>query len=150
MEHYPCQKVVTKDTKIEMVSDIIEFRHHKLTLPSVTPEDKVLHGVQQLTAALKNAPASTVDAQLQSIKALQDTIEHCLVDTKSPTATTDLLRCTLSTRKGQAPSVPTATPGTPPAPRVHLPPRVQPISTEYIPANHQTGYFIQSNWNLQQ
>ena len=56
MDHYRCQKVVPKDTKSEMLSDTIEFRHHKLTLPSVTPEEKVLHGVQQLTAALKNAP----------------------------------------------------------------------------------------------
>ena len=37
MDHYRCQKVVSKDTKIEMVSDTIEFRHHKLNLPSVTP-----------------------------------------------------------------------------------------------------------------
>ena len=53
MDHYRCQKVVPKDTKSEMLSDTIEFRHHKLTLPSVKPEYKVLHGVQQLTAALK-------------------------------------------------------------------------------------------------
>ena len=76
MDHYRCQKVVSKDTKTEMVSDTIEFRHHKITLPSVTPEEKVLHGVQQLTAALKNTPASTVDSQIQAIKALQDTIEN--------------------------------------------------------------------------
>ena len=74
MDHYRCQKVVSKDTKTEMVSDTIEFRHNKLTLLSVTPEDKVLHGVQQLTAALKSTPSYTVDAQLQSIKALYDTI----------------------------------------------------------------------------
>ena len=42
----------------------------------MTPEDKVIHGVQQLMAAFKNTPASTVDAQLQAIQALQDTIEH--------------------------------------------------------------------------
>ena len=75
MDHYRYQKVVSKDTKTEMVSDTIKFRHHKLTLPSVTPEDKVLHGVHQLTESLKNTSASTVDAQLQSIKYLQDTIE---------------------------------------------------------------------------
>ena len=76
MDHYLCQKLVSKDTKTEMVSDTIEFRHHKPTLLSVTPEDKVLHRVQQLTAALKNTPASTVDDQLQSIKAFQYTIYH--------------------------------------------------------------------------
>ena len=73
MDHYRWQKVVFKDTNTDMVSDTIEFRHTKITLPSVTPEDKVLHGVQQLTAALKNTPVSTVDTQLQAIKALQNT-----------------------------------------------------------------------------
>ena len=74
MNRHRCEKVVSKDTKTDMVSDTIEFRHHKLTLTSVTPEYKVLYGVQQLTTALKNTPASTVYAQLQVIKSLQDTI----------------------------------------------------------------------------
>ena len=120
-----------------MVSDTIEFRHRKLTLPSVTPEDKVIHGVQQITEALKNTPASTLDAQLQAIKSFQDTIEHWAGGTKSPTSTTDLPRLALSTRKHQAPRVIEATPSTPPDPRVQAPPRVRPISTEDIPSNHQ-------------
>ena len=99
MDHYLCQKVVSKDTKIEMLSDTIEFRHHKLTIPSVTPEDEILHGVQQLTTALQNTPSSTVDAQLQDIKALHDTIEHWEGDKKAPTSTTDLPRRTLLTQK---------------------------------------------------
>ena len=78
-----------------MVADTIGFRHHKLTLPSVTPEDKVLHGVQQLMEALKNTPSSTVYAQLQAIKALQDTIEHWAGDKKALRARTDLPRRTL-------------------------------------------------------
>ena len=137
MDHNLCQKVVSKDTKTDMVSDTIEFRHHKLTLSSVTPEDKVLHGVQKLTAALKNTLSSTVYSQLQAIKALQDTIEHWEWDTKEPMATTYLPRRTLSTKKHQAPRVPTAKPGTPPEPRVKPPPRVQTISTKDIPANHR-------------
>ena len=82
-----------------MVSDIIEFRHHKLTVLSVTPEDKVIHGVQQLTAALKNTPAYTLDAQLQAIKPPRDTIYHWSGDTKKPIAMTDLPRHTLSKQR---------------------------------------------------
>ena len=107
MDHYRCQKVVYNDTKIDMVSDIIEFRHHKLTLPAVTPEYKVLHGMQKLTASLKNTPASTVDAQLQAIKSLQYTIEHWAGDTKAPMAPDDLPRRILSTKRHRAPRVPT-------------------------------------------
>ena len=76
MNHYRCQRVVSKDTKSEMVSDTIKLRHHKLTIPSVTPEEKVIHGVQQLMEALKDTPTSTVDAQLQSINALHYKIEN--------------------------------------------------------------------------
>ena len=57
-----------------MVYDTIDFRHRKLTLTSVTIEDKLLHGVQQLTTALKNTLEYTLDVQFQDIKALQDTI----------------------------------------------------------------------------
>ena len=56
MDLYRCQKVVSTDTKTEMVYDTIESRHHKLTFPSLTLEEKVLHGVQKLTSALKNTP----------------------------------------------------------------------------------------------
>ena len=122
MHCYRCQKLVSKDNNTDVVSDTIEFRYHKCTLPSVTKEDKVLNGVQQLTAALKNTPASTVDTQLQAIKALQNTIEHWAGDTKAPMETTYLPCCTLSTKRHQAPRVTIATPGTPPDPRVNAPP----------------------------
>ena len=79
-----------------MVSDTIKFRHHKLTLLSVTPEDKVLDGVQNLTSVIKYAPASTADAQIQSINSLQDALEHWLGDTTAPTDTTAILWQTLS------------------------------------------------------
>ena len=52
----------------------------------------MLHGVQQLTAVLKDTSLSTVDAQLKSIKALQNTLDHWAGDTEAPTATTDLPR----------------------------------------------------------
>ena len=97
----------------------------------------VLSWVSAPHVALKNTPASTVYAQLQSIKALQDTIEHWAGDTKSPMATDDLPRHTLSTKRHRALRVTTAKPGTSPAPRVNTPPpRVQPISTKDIPYNH--------------
>ena len=82
-----------------MVSYTIEFRHHKLTLTSVTPEDKVIHGVQKLTSALKIKPAFTGDAQLHAIKALQDTIENWAGNKKAHMATDDIPCRTLSTHK---------------------------------------------------
>ena len=112
MDHYRCQKLVSKDTNTEMVSDTNLFRHHKLALLSVTTEDKVLHGVQKLTAEIKNTRAYTVDAQLRAIKALKDNIEHQSGDKNH------LPHCILSTRKNKFPKVPTSKPGTLPDPRV--------------------------------
>ena len=158
MDHYRFQKVVSKDTKTEMVSDTIEFSDHKLTLISVTLEDKVLHGVQQLTESIKNTPASTVDAQLQAIKALQDTIEHWAGDTKAPISTAGLLRHILSTKRHRDPKVTIAKPETLPAPRVNASPlqgcnpfqqrTSQPIVIKF--PNVCVPNWGQSNWNLQQ
>ena len=75
-------------------------------------------------------------AKLQAIKALQDTIDNWEGYTKASMATTDLTRRTSSKQRHQYPRVTTATPGTPTDPRVKAPPRVQPISTNDIPANH--------------
>ena len=52
MTHYRCQHIIPKLTRSMMISDTTEFRHHHITQPSVTPEDRVLHGLIQLTAAL--------------------------------------------------------------------------------------------------
>ena len=71
LEHYRCQRVIPKDTKSEMVSDTVEFRHHDLTQPSVTPDDRLLHGLQLLTAALEGKPTSTSAEQLEAIAMLQ-------------------------------------------------------------------------------
>ena len=97
--------------------------------------------MQHLTPVLKDMPAYTLDAQLQAIKALQDTLEHWVGDTSAPNATNNLPCWTLSIRNGWDPRVPTATPMRPPAPRVQRlvqneNPRVQPISTGNTPYNH--------------
>ena len=46
MTHYRCQSVIPKLTISMMISDTKEFRHHHITYPSVTPKDRVLHGIQ--------------------------------------------------------------------------------------------------------
>ena len=102
----------------------------------------MLHGVQQLTAVLKDMPSFTVDAKLQDSKDLPDTLEHWAGDTVALIATTDLPRQILSTRNQRSPRVPKSTPVMLPDPRVQRlgqqsPPRVQPISTGEIPSNHQ-------------
>lgn len=75
LEHYRCQKIVRKSTKALAVSDTIAFRHQSLTQPSITPADRLLHGVHTLASALRNTPATVCEAQLQAIGALRDAFQ---------------------------------------------------------------------------
>ena len=76
LEHYRCQHVAPKDTKAVQVSDTLEYWHHYLTQPNLTPEDCVLHGLQTLTCALEDAPIQMCDAQLRAISALHKIFGH--------------------------------------------------------------------------
>ena len=63
MDSYHCDKVIPNDTLAVTISDTVEYRQDHLTVPIVTPADKILHGLHSLTDALANAPTVRVDAQ---------------------------------------------------------------------------------------
>ena len=79
--HYQCQRVIPKLTRSIMISDTTAFRHHHIAHPSVTPEDRVLHGLQQLTEALQGAPSSWSGDQIRAIQCLKDMLTDCSGDT---------------------------------------------------------------------
>ena len=56
LQHYRCHTIVAKSTREVQISDMVEFRHQHLTQPEVTPMDRIVHGVNTLTCALKDAP----------------------------------------------------------------------------------------------
>ena len=72
MDSYRCQRYIHGVTKAERITDTVSFRHHHLTQPDVTPADRLQHGIQQLTTALRDAPNAVHDAQLDAIEALRD------------------------------------------------------------------------------
>ena len=43
LEHYRCQKVIAKKSKMERISDTVEFKHHEITHLAPTPEDRIMH-----------------------------------------------------------------------------------------------------------
>ena len=75
-EHYRCQRVLAKATKAEQISDTVDFRHQYLTQPTITPDDRVLHGMQNLTGALKDASTVACDTQLQAIAELRNVLRN--------------------------------------------------------------------------
>ena len=76
LEHYRCQRVAPKDTKDVQLSNTLEYRHHYLTQPTLTPEDHALHGLHTLTCALKDAPIQMCDGKLSTISALHKLFGH--------------------------------------------------------------------------
>ena len=69
-QHYRCQQMIAKDTKYEQISDTVEFRHQHITQPTLTSDDCVLHGMQNLMGFSKDAPTVACNTQLQAIEDL--------------------------------------------------------------------------------
>ena len=76
LQHYRCHTIVAKATRAAQISDTVEFRHHHLTQPEVTPMDRIVHGVNKPTCALQNAPHTACDNQLFAINALHQVIQR--------------------------------------------------------------------------
>ena len=72
LEHYQCQRVAPKDIKAVQIPNTLEYRHHYLTQPTLTPEDFFLRGLQTLTCALEDALIQICDEQLRAISTLQE------------------------------------------------------------------------------
>ena len=69
-EHYRCQLVIPADTREINVSNTVEFLHHFITTPTLTPEDRILHGINTISNAIQDKPSSTYEAQIQAITKL--------------------------------------------------------------------------------
>jgi len=72
LQHYRCYTVADKKTKATIVSDTVEFRHSYLTQPTLTPEDRMVHAMNMLSCAIKDAPATKLEAQLDAIQQLRE------------------------------------------------------------------------------
>ena len=68
--------MVAKATKTEQISDTVEFRHQHITQPTLTSDDRILHGMQNLTGAMKDAPNVACDMQLRAIEELRNVLRN--------------------------------------------------------------------------
>ena len=72
LQHYRCFQVVDSATNCVVVSDTVAFRHSYLKQPTITYDDRLLRTINYLSSAIADAPASSLDAQLQAITALRN------------------------------------------------------------------------------
>ena len=63
------------DTKSQVISDTIEFRHAYRTIPTPTPEDRIVQGLHAVTDVLKDNPPPTTISQLEALTNLSGTFE---------------------------------------------------------------------------
>ena len=75
LDSYRCFKLVKSDTKSQVISDTVEFRHAYRAIPSPSLEDKIIHGLQAIAGALKDAPLPSTITQLEAITNLRDLFE---------------------------------------------------------------------------
>ena len=70
LNHYRCFHVTNATTKALLYSDTIEFIHDYLTQPQVSESDRIVHALNFLSCAVKDAPASVYHDQLTTISNL--------------------------------------------------------------------------------
>jgi hypothetical protein len=72
LDSYRCFKLVKMDTKSQVISDTVEFRHAYRQIPIPTPEDRIVQGLQAVTDALNDTPPPTTISQLEALTNLRD------------------------------------------------------------------------------
>ena len=72
MEHYRYQLVIPEDTREINVSYTLRFLNKFIMYPTITPEDRILHGLNTLAGAIKDARTATYDAEINNITSLRD------------------------------------------------------------------------------
>jgi hypothetical protein len=75
LDSYRCFKLVNANTKSQVISDTVEFRHSYLSFPAPSAEDKIIHGLQVVAGALTGASPPTSISQVEAITNLRDIFE---------------------------------------------------------------------------
>ncbi|KAL7542248.1 hypothetical protein ACHAWF_007125 [Thalassiosira exigua] len=71
MLHCRSQQYVGCPTHEERVNDTVVFRHPSIHQPRPTPEDRLQHGMQQLTKTLSDAPNPIGDRHIEALEKLR-------------------------------------------------------------------------------
>jgi hypothetical protein len=87
LQHYRCYTILKKESHAVVISDTVRFRHHTLTVPNLTAEDKIIHALRALTTAIAHNAPSETGAQLQAIAALRDIFRNYANTSPAPELT---------------------------------------------------------------
>jgi hypothetical protein len=62
-EHYPTHNCHIKHTKGKQLSNTVQFQHNRITNPTITHADKVMHALADCVKALHGMTSSTRNSQ---------------------------------------------------------------------------------------
>ena len=76
-KHYRCFKIYKKETRAEMVSDMVYFKHKYITMPTITKADMVIQAAKDLTQALEqNVPNAIPATNVEALRKLATAFEE--------------------------------------------------------------------------
>ena len=73
-DHYRCSRNVDRRTKKESVSQTVVMKHKRITNPTVTHEDKVVHAVRQLHSSVQGMTNARGDEAMRELQRLADAV----------------------------------------------------------------------------
>ncbi len=73
-DHCRCHIIFVKATQAKQISDTVYFKHKHITQPTLTPEDRIVQAIQDLSNAIKGGKKLGSSTQIDAIKGLTDAL----------------------------------------------------------------------------
>ena len=70
-QHYQTFKGIMASTGAEIISDTVQFKHYAISIPQLTPTDRILKSARQLDSAIKQHPKKSPMDELVAIELLR-------------------------------------------------------------------------------
>ncbi len=70
LKHYRCIRLIMADTRAERLTDTFRYKHHAMSVPTITPTDRIIAATKHLTDALAGTQEAPLD-KLQAILSLR-------------------------------------------------------------------------------
>ena len=73
-QHYRSFRGILPSTGGERISDTVRFKHHAITIPQLTPADRILEAARQLQTAIKQQPKKAPMDKITAIELLREVL----------------------------------------------------------------------------
>ena len=70
-QHYQTFKGIMASTRAEIISVLVQFKHHSITIPHLTPSNRILEAARQLDSAIKQQPKKAPMDEVVAIELLR-------------------------------------------------------------------------------